>query len=409
MAISSNNTFATNKLVTMVAIRAAEAAGYLTVGSKKYFANQLVGKNNGQDYDFYIRDTGDAVNRLAYQAGDKIALAERKVTLSLDPWHVLINTNAIEKATDIEDWEDEIAKPNGQKLIQGVVRKAIENDLGKVGTAFIGSGFTPLSQAAAHLASVVSEDLYGFVDPNVEAILTSNGQQFVPVDAPDMYSKGLLGRFHGAEYRSQRWLPVLNLTSAASVALNGSVVTNVSANATDSKIWDVVLSGTTLSGNKIPKATPLFIEGVKACDTVGDPTSMDQAFITLEDVTPAGNTGVIVKVRAKDITKGGTREIAKEDGTSFSAVSAVTGAVSAPEAGKYFTGIVRADGSYEFETMDKIDAAGAEYAKSPAVEGLTVHQNRLVDLRDMTDDTRWDIVTLAGTVEPRSVAAFYVK
>lgn len=409
MAISSNNTFATNKLVTMVAIRAAEAAGYLTVGSKKYFANQLVGKNNGQDYDFYIRDTGDAVNRLAYQSGDKIALAERKVTLSLDPWHVLINTNAIEKATDIEDWEDEIAKPNGQKLIQGVVRKAIENDLGKVGTAFIGSGFTPLSQAAAHLASVVSEDLYGFVDPNVEAILTSNGQQFVPVDAPDMYSKGLLGRFHGAEYRSQRWLPVLNLTSATSNALNGSVVTNVSANANDSKIWDVVLSGTSLSGNKIPKATPLFIEGVKACDTVGDPTSMDQAFITLEDVTAAGNTGVIVKVRAKDITKGGTREIAKEDGTSFSAVSAITGKVSAPEAGKYFTGIVRADGSYEFETMDKIDAAGAEYAKSPAVEGLTVHQNRLVDLRDMTDDTRWDIVTLAGTVEPRAVAAFYVK
>lgn len=409
MAISSNNTFATNKLVTMVAIRAAEAAGYLTVGSKKYFANQLVGKNNGQDYDFYIRDTGDAVNRLAYQDGDKIALAERKVTLSLDPWHVLINTNAIEKATDIEDWEDEIAKPNGQKLIQGVVRKAIENDLGKVGTAFIGSGFTPLSQAAAHLASVVSEDLYGFVDPNVEAILTSNGQQFVPVDAPDMYSKGLLGRFHGAEYRSQRWLPVLNLTSATSNALNGSVVTNVSANATDNKIWDVVLSGTSLSGNKIPKATPLFINGVKACDTVGDPTSMDQAFITLEDVTPAANTGVIVKVRAKDITKGGTREIAKEDGTSFSAVSAITGAVSAPEAGKYFTGIVRADGSYEFETMDKIDAAGAEYAKSPAVEGLTVHQNRLVDLRDMTDDTRWDIVTLAGTVEPRAVAAFYVK
>lgn len=409
MPISSNNNFATNRLVTMVAIRAAEAAGYLTVGSKKYFANQLVGKNNGQDYDFYIRDTGDAVNRLAYQAGDKIALEERKVTLSLDPWHVLINTNAIEKATDIEDWEDEIAKPNGQKLIQGVVRKAIENDLGKVGTAFIGSGFTPLAQAAAHLTSVVSEDLYGFVDPNVEAILTSNGQQFVPVDAPDMYSKGLLGRFHGAEYRSQRWLPVLNLTSATSDALNGAVVTNVSANATDAKIWDVVLSGTNLSGNKIPKATPLFIEGVKACDTVGDPTSMDQAFITLEDVTADGNTGVIVKVRAKEIKNGGTREIAKEDGTSFSAVSAITGAVSAPEAGKYFTGIIRADGSYEFETMDKIDAAGAEYAKSPVVEGLTVHQNRLVDLRDMTDDTRWDIVTLAGTVEPRAVAAFYVK
>ena len=408
MAIASNNTFVTNKLCTLVAIRAAEAAGYLTVGSKKYFANQIAGKNNGQDYDFYIRDTGDAVNRLAYQAGDKIALSERKVTLSLDPWHVLINTNAIEKYTDIEDWEDEIAKPNGQKLIQGVVRKAIENDLGKVGTAFIGSGFTPLSQAAGHLASVVSEDLYGFVDPNVEAILTSNGQQFVPVDAPDMYSKGLLGRFHGAEYRAQRWMPTLNISTGVSNALNAASVTAAAVDGGDSKLFNLSISGASVSGITIPKATPIFIEGVMACDTVGDPTTAEQAFIVLEAVTATANT-VVVKVRAKDITKGGTREIAKENGDSFAAVSAITGSISVPEAGKYYTGIVRADGSFEFETLDKLDAAGAEYEKSPNVEGLTVHQNRLVDLRDMTDDTRWDIVTLCGTVEPRACAAFYVK
>ncbi len=402
------NTFITNKLATMVAIRAAEAAGYLTVGSKKFFKNQLADKNNGQSYDFYVRDTGDAVNRLAYQDGDKIAIAERKVTLTLDPWHVLISTNAIEKVTDIEDWEDEIARPNGQKLIQGVVRKAIENDLGKIGTAFIGSGFAPLSQASAHLASIVSEDLYGFVDPNVEAILTSNGQQFVPVDAPDMYSKGLLGRFHGAEYRAQRWMPVVNISTGVSNALNSASVTAAAVDATDDKIFNLSISGASISGITIPKATPIFIEGVKACDTVGDPTSMDQAFIVLEAVTATANT-VVVKVRAKDITKGGTREIAKENGDSFANVAAITGAVSAPEAGKYFTGIVRADGSYEFETLDKLDAAGADYEKSPNVEGLTVHQNRLVDLRAMTDDTRWDIVTLAGTVEPRAVAAFYVK
>lgn len=401
------NSFVTNKLATMVAIRAAEAAGYLTVGSKKYFANQLADKNNGQEYTFYVRDTGDAVNRLAYEDGDKIALTERKVTLSLDPWHVLINTNAIEKVTDIEDWEDEVAKPNGQKLIQGVVRKAIANDLGKVGTAFIGSGFAPLSQASGHLASITSEDLYGFVDPNVEAILTSNGQQFVPVNAPDMYSKGLLGRFHGAEYRAQRWMPVVNISEATSTALNAAVVSATAVDGENTAIWNITLSGG-LNGVTIPKATPLFIEGVKACDTVGDPTSMDQVFIVLEAVTATADT-VVVKVRAKDITKGGTREIAQEDGTSFVNVAAVTGAVSAPAAGKYFTGIVRADGAFEFETLDKLDAAGAEYEKSPNVEGLTVHQNRLVDLKQMTDDTRWDIVTLAGTVEPRAVTMFYVK
>lgn len=407
MAIASNNNFVTNKLCTLVAIRAAEAAAFLTVGSKKYFANQLADKNNGQEYDFYLRDTGDAVNRLAYQDGDKITLNERKVTLSLDPWHVMINTNAIEKVTDVEDWEDEIAKPNGQKLIQGVVRKAIANDLGKVGTAFIGSGFTPLSQASGHLASIVSEDLYGFVDPNVEAILTSNGQQFVPVDAPDMYSKGLLGRFHGAEYRAQRWMPVVNVSQAVSNAINAGKVSAMAVNGEDSKVWDMTLSGLT-SGQIIPKALPIFIDGVKACDTVGDATSMDQVFVVLEAVTATGATSV-VKVRAMAIANGGTREIAKEDGTSFAAVSAITGNTSTADAGKYFTGIIRADGAFEFETLDKLDAAGADYEKSPNVENLIVHQNRLVDLRNMTNDTRWDIVTLCGCVDPRAQVMFYVK
>lgn len=402
------NTFVTNKLATIVAIRAAENAAYCTVGSKAYFKNQLADKNNGQEYTFYIRDTGDAVNRLDYQDGDKTSLTERKVTLSLDPWHVLISTNAIEKVTDVEDWEDEIARPNGLKLVQKMVKKVIDKDLGKVGTAFIGSGFTPLSQASAYVSSVADGELYGFCSPQVEAVLTSNGQQFVPVSAPDMYSKGLLGRFHGAEYRSQRFLPTLNLSKAASDALNEASVTTAAVNATDPTLWDLTLTATSFDGIKVPKGTPLFIEGVYACDTVGDPTESLKAFVVLEAVTGSGTT-ITVKVRAQDIVAGGTREISQEDGSSFANVAAVLGAVSAPEAGKYYSGIVRADGVMEFETLDKLDAAGAEYEKSPTVAGLTVHQNRLVDLKAMTDDTRWDIVTLAGVVDGRAQALFYVK
>jgi hypothetical protein len=405
------NTFVTNKLATIVAIRAAENAAYCTVGSKAYFKGQLADKNNGQSYIFYVRDTGDAVNRLEYQAGDKTQLTERKVTLTLEPWHVLISTNAIEKVTDVEDWEDEIARPNGLKLVQKMVKKVIDQDLGKVGTAFIGSGFTPLSQASAHVASVANGDLYGFCSPQVEAILTSNGQQFVPVQAPDMYSKGLLGRFHGAEYRAQRFLPTLNLSKEVSDLLNAASVTAAVVDSGNSDLWDLTItaaSGDTFNGVTIPKATPLFIEGAYACDTVGDPTEALHAFVVLEAVTGSGTT-ITVKVRAQDIVKGGTREISQEDGTSFAAVANVIGKVIAPEPGKYYTGIVRVDGVMEFETLDKLDAAGAEYEKSPAVAGLTVHQNRLVDLKAMTDDTRWDIVTLAGVVDGRAQCAFYVK
>jgi len=408
MAIASNNTLVTNKLATLVAVRAAENAAYLTVGSKGYFASQIAGKNNGQSYDFYIRDTGDAVNRLAYQAGDKVNVAERKVTLSLDPWHIMLNFNAIETVTDIEDWEDEIAKVQGVKLIQKVVKKTIDNDLGKIGTAFIGSGFTPLSQASAHVASVANGELYGFCAPQVEAVLTSNGQQFVPVSAPDMYSKGLLGRFHGAEYRAQRFLPTLNLSKAVSEALSTATASAVVDNSDGT--WTITLSGSDIDSSiVVPKATPIFLDNVYTCDVVGDPTEALQAFIVLQAAT--GTSGSVdVIVREQFIANGGTRTIAKEDGSAFANVAAVAGGnVIAPEPGKYYTGLVRVDGAMEFETLDKLDAYGAEYQKSPNVAGLNVHQNRLVDLKEMTNDVRWDIVTLAGTVDGRGVAMFYVK
>lgn len=399
------NSLVTNKLATAVAVRAAESAGYLTVGSKAYFKNQLAEKNNGQSYAFYVHDVGGAVNRLAYQEGDKTNLVERKVTLTLDPWHIMISTNAIEKVTDVEDWEDEIARPNGVALIQDLVEKTINNDLGKIGAAFVGSGFSPLSQASGHLASVVNGELFGFCSPQVEAILTSNGQQFVPVGARDMYAQGLLGRFHGATYRSQRFFPVVNVSSALATAVASAKVTGAVDN--EDGTFTITASGFT-AGINIPKGYPLFIEGVKACDTVGKPTDMDQAWIVLEAVTTTGAT-VGLKVRSKDLRLGGTREIATEDGKSFATAANITGNTQGPDAGKYYMGIVRADGAMEFETLDKLDAAGAEYEKSPNVAGLTVHQNRLVDLKAMTDDTRWDIVSLAGVVEGRAVAAFYVK
>lgn len=400
------NTIKTNSLATLVAIRAAESAGYMLVGSRKYFKNQLEDKRNGQSYRFVIRDAAEPVNALAADlSNDKINIVEREVTLSLDPWHVLVNTNAIEKVTDL-NWDVEVATPNGQKLINAVVKKVINSDLGKAGTAFIGSGFTPLSQGSAHLASITNEELFGFCDPNVEAILTSNGQQFVPVAAPDMYSKGLLGKFHGAEYRSQRFFPVVKISSTASTQLNSATVTSLAVDGTDSTKMKLTIGATTLT-EKIVKGTPLFIEDVYATDMVGDPTSMLKVFIVLEDATPSTNSAVL-KVQAVDYAGYGTREVAKEDGGNFQLSDFASKAIIAPEAGKYYMAQIRANGVEEFETLEKLDAAGADYEKVN-VEGLNLHQNRIVDIAKMENNTRWDIVTLAGTVEPRGVCYAFIK
>lgn len=398
-----SNTIKTNSLAELVAIRAAESASYFTVGSKKYFKDQLIGKRNGQTYRFVIRDVGGAYEGLAADiANDKISIVEREIPLTIRNFRVMIETNAIESVTDI-DWDPEIAQPNGQKLANKAVKAIIDSDFGKVGTCFVGQGFQPLSRASAHLASVTNEELFGFVDPNVEAILTSNGQQFVPVSAPDMYSKGLLGKFHGAEYRAQRFFPSVSI--ATGTEFDGGAVTVTSYTAGTS--YDTVVLGASTLTSSLKKGTPLFFEGVFATDTVGDPTSMLHSFVVLEDATASSNA-ITVKVAHIDLAGEGTKDVAKADGSAWTAATIAGLKVAVPEDGLYYMGIVRANGAFEFETLDKLDAAGADYEKV-SVEDLNVHKNTLVDIEKMTNYTRFDLPVLAGTVEPRAVSMFLVK
>lgn len=398
-----SNTIKTNSLAELVTVRAAESAAYFTVGSKKWFKDQLVGKRNGQTYRFVIRDTAGAYEGLAADlANDKISIIEREIPLTIRNFRVMIETNAIESVTDV-DWDPEIAQPNGQKLANKAVKAIIDSDFGKVGTCFVGQGFAPLSRASGHLASITTEELFGFVDPNVEAILTSNGQQFVPVNAPDMYSKGLLGKFHGAEYRSQRFFPSVNISTGNE--FDGGKVTVTSYTAGTN--YDTIVLGATTLTSSLKKGTPLFIEGVYATDTVGDPTSMLHSFVVLEDATASSNA-ITVKVAKVDMAGEGTKDIAKDDGSVWTAATIAGQKVAVPEDGIYYMGIVRANGSFEFETLDKLDAAGADYEKV-AVEGLNVHKNSLVDIEKMTNYTRFDLPVLAGTVEPRACAMVLVK
>lgn len=405
------NTIKTNSLTELIAVRFAEAASYLVNGSKKYFAGQLEGKRNGQTYKFVVRDTGEAVNSLAIGGGDKVSVVEREVSLTLDPWHIGVKTNAIESVTDL-NWDKEIAQPNSQKLVNAVTRKAVQGDLGKCGTAFVGEGFLPLSRASAHLASVTSEKLYGFIDPNIEAVLTSNGQQFVPVGAPPMYKTGLLGEFHGAEYRAQRFFEQVNVSADCVTGLTGATGASSSAY-TDNSNGTATLKlsfSAAATGFTIPRGIVIWVDGCYACDCVGDVTGNLHAFVVLADVSVATSaTTASVSVRAVDMTaKSATREVAKAGGSTFATTDFNSAKIAIPAAGIYFAGIVRAEGAFEFETLDRLDAEGADYEKG-SVNGVTIHKNKLVDLGAMENTTRFDIVSLAGIVEPRACAYVLIK
>ena len=403
------NQIVTNYQTSLVALRAAEVANYFTVGSKAYVeAGELVNKRNGQEYGFVIRSRGEVENQLAVSAGAKKDLVEREVKLTIEPWHVYENNNAVEGKTDLQ-FDKEVAEMDGPALLQGAVKKEIGKDVAKCATCFVGKAgeFEPLSMATGHLGSITSEPLYGFCDPMIEAIVTSKGAQFVPVDAPAMYKQGLIGHFHGADYRSQRFIPRVKISAAMATAMEGA--TFASFNSTTNKLT-ITFGASASAAFKIGKGTPFFIEGIVACDTLGDETTQPYAFIVKADKTVAsGASSVEVEVDEVPVSDIGNRVAAMEDGSVVDWSNLSTDSVvSAPEAGTYFGAIIRANGAYNFQTLDEIDVATPE-SKKGNVQGITVFQNRLTDLDNFTTGTRFDTFTLAGTVEKRCQALVLVK
>lgn len=398
------NVFNTNTKTELVALRAAEVAGYLTVGSKSYCKDQLIDKRNGgqagkgKSYEFVIRDTGKFVEGpdLTGQIQD---LNERAVRLELFDGAVPVQTNMIEGVTDVK-WDPEVAQPNGAKLMNGIVKHFTESDLGKQTTAFVGSGFIPLAKASAYLKSIADENLYGFIDPMIQAVLASNGQQFVPVGATEMYKSGLIGEFHGAEYRASRFMPNVSISAALVTEIASATVSSYADDAQDPTLGTLTLSGVT---ETIPAGTPIWIEGVYATDIVGDKTSTKRAFIAVADASKG-----VVKVRKVNFSGEGTKTLCDANGAALTAADLAGKKVSIPEAGDYFTGIVRIDGAMEFDTLDKLDTSNAE-TKVGSINGVTVHENRAIDNIKGQNITRWDCVALAGIVEDRGVAYIMVK
>lgn len=389
------NTFVTNKKTDLVALRAAESAAYLTVGSKAYFKDQLEGKRNGTAYEFVIRDAGEYAEGM--DMSDHVSnLTERKVTKDIKLGNIVIDTNLLEKVTDVE-WDKEVAIPNGKKLINGVVKSTVDDDIGLQNTAFVGTGWLPLSKASRFLGSISSDKRYAFVDPMIDSVVAAGGKSFTPVDAEPLYKTGMLGDFSGTEFRESQFMPNIDVSAELAGQLASATVSSIVASG------DKLVITLSQESAAIKKGMPIFIEGFYACDTVGDKTSALAAFIATEDAT-----GKVITYK-KDFTGVGTREVCDANGDNIDIAN-----ISSPKLvntlteGNYFVGLFRVDGAMEFDTLSKLDWSNADES-SDSVEGIRVLEGRAVDVVKGSNKTRWAVASLAGIVEPRACALVLVK
>lgn len=392
------NDIKTNRRAELVLIRSAEAAPYLTVGSKNYCKDQLVGKRNGQSYEFVIRDAGEYVEGMDISNTGSEDVIERKVTKNIKIGNVKVNTNLLEKITDV-NWDKEIAEPYGEKVAKGLVQSVLADDIGLQNTAFVGTGWLPLFKASNYLESISSESQYAFVDPMVESIMQSSGRGFTPAgDVEPRFQKGLKGMVGQAEVRAQQGMPTLEISEDLAAELASATVTSY---ATGTDYDTLTLNGVT---EDIPAGTPLFIAGVYATDMVGVKTSALKAFIAIEDATSGS-----VKVRKTDFVGNGTREACDIDGDNIVLANLASKKLANPiKAGIYFTGIFRVNGAMEFDALPELDWSNAE-SRVTSPDGITLHEGRAVDVFAGTNKTRWAIAAVAGIVEPRGCAYVCIK
>jgi hypothetical protein len=385
---SVNNEYQVNERTELVLIRSAEAAPYLTVGTKSYLGDQLVGKRNGQVYQFVIRDAGEYVTGIDI-TGHKSTLKERPVEFKIQEGNIAIDTDILVKAS--VDFDKEIAQPNGEKLAKGLVKDVMDADLGKQNTAFVGQGWLPLFKASNYLESISSEAQYAFFDPMIHSIARSSGKAYEPAgDVEPIYRKGLKGTIGEAEVRSQQGFKVVEISEDLANELSSATVASY---ASGDKVDTITLNNVT---ETIPAGTPLFIAGVKACDLVGEATSAPKAFIAIED----GAAGV-VKVRHVDFAGVGTKEA--------SAVPAANAKLVNPiKEGTYFTGIIRLNGAFEADTIKDLDWSNADERVSTP-NGITMHTARAVDVMKGTNTTRYTIAGVWGITDPRAVTYVCIK
>lgn len=429
------NDFKTSRKTELVALRAAETAAYLTVGSRKYFKDQLKHKRNGTTFEFVIKDAGAyqrGIDLTGAHAAGASSLVERKIQKALNVGNVAVDTNIIEPVTDA-NWDEEVAKPQGKKLVNGIVRDAIDGcvgkyidevqvtdyhgDFGDTNTCFAGIGYGPLTDAQNFLASVSDEKQYGFINPRINSKLSNTGNAFDPDNAQPIFAKGLLGKIGETQYRSCQFMPLVSVSTALATAMATVDGISFASNGDNTATITLKASGSAIAV-KIPKGFTIWINGLYAADLVGDRTSDLKAFIAVADGT---NNGEMI---VKDITKEefageGTKIMVKADGsalgsTTSAAITALEGLVSNVgdvkflEAGDYFSGQIRLDGAYEFEMLDEMDASNADTERADN-EGVIVFQNRAVDVMKGTNKTRWTSIFMSGIVEPRAVATVLVK
>lgn len=320
---------------------------------------------------------------------------------------VCVATNAcamssLERVTDIDSFEKEVADPRSPELGAGVQDYIIDaggfySDSVFVadGTSSTFNGYDLLSEMSGSLAdSRCAGELVGYMSGKIKSKITAGGLKLFNENAiaGELYRKAKIGEYANVMWKSTP-MPVITIG-----ALPAS--TTVSAAPSEGSDTIVLASANITTATTIKAGTVFTVANVSKCDVLGHVMDEDKAFVVQEDAN--GGSGTIsLKVTEMNAT-GAHRNV-----SALPAASAVvTWKLTANK--KY--ALVWAWQKYNVNLDSvKLDDSGLEEfnAKSPSGKlelSCVVHgdQNR-------NGSYRFDCAFLPGAVDSRRVALGYIQ
>ena len=309
---------------------------------------------------------------------------------------------SLERVTDIDSFESEIANPRSPEMGAGIQDYVIgaggfysDSVFVADGTSATFNGYDLLSEMGGSLADTrCGGDLVGYMSGKIKSKITAGGLKMFNENAiaGELYRKAKIGEYANVMWKSTP-MPVISIG-----ALPAS--TTVSAKPSEGSDTIVLASANITTATVIKAGTVFTVANVSKCDVLGHVMDEDKAFVVQEDAT--GGSGTIsLKVTEMNAT-GAHRNV-----SALPAASAVvTWKLTANK--KY--ALVWAWQKYNVNLDSvKLDDSGLEEvnAKSPSGKlelSAVVHGDH-----NRNAFYRFDCAFLPGAVDSRRVALGYIQ
>jgi len=254
-------------------------------GTTQYNKNWVGG--HGDTMQIIVPTYGNTVGTGADVTSNISDAQGAKKDVTIKQYNKAVSLTSIEQSLDLHSYEDQIAKPFGQKMASDIQTIAVDMLAQEAGTATVSNTgtYAVIGDAVANLeSSRAGGEIFGIMSPKIAKSVVDSGLSFFQASLEKSFTTGSLGSYLGCKWSKSQDAGTPLITSAFvadDVAVNQG--TAYVAGATTLNIDATTLSGT-YKKNQI-----IYVAGVNAVDVYGKDAGVAYPFILTEDVTASGD------------------------------------------------------------------------------------------------------------------------